>query len=1189
MAETEPPPKKNVEQEQKPQEQTPEDKAAEELGKRAQKSTRYERHKIKEQRERAEKVFEKLKKGEVPKLDLEKMSPADIKEAKSIIADIERAHEQKWLTKGEIPDNPIVLDVVARIASAPQELQDDPKWLIAQGLELREAQKGSMPDDVKIAIQKVSYRIRNRVTELTGINEEDRHAIFRSSFDPAKLTSVTPEQAEVVEVAEFYLSESGSPVRRGSGTPELITPSDWLYKGQTTGNAALDKKLEEINNRYANEPQAEYLQEAHRELKDMKLAEAEPYLRTIENTYKIMSDEQFRLTPAEIEKIKNPDTRDEVFYRRIEKILNKPNKTSRESMDLYTQTALDSFTYGVSRMENGRNLVAHFENLQEAIFAFHDIDFYARSAAGDVKPFVEAASYFQNSFAIEAINDPLVEVSIQSYEQALKMIRDNNDGYIPPSMVSYDTNTYQNYWDELAKKILIEKIKAGLVHDYDRDPKTGTPLKNNDGTRRFKDEAMTLEELGLDPKSKLSVEDQRNKTLRLIASMRMAKGFGILDMRLLEIFAFSKTPGYSNPEYGTQGLIFSSKAYEGIARWLNPMADWFGKFKMGDTMFAPFFATLIGIKHNDLKEFFSWDQDQWKRITNMAANGELQEWLRNKFPKGGGRLHDLVSMFAFSGRFGPLSKWGESDVTLGFTDLDREREGGSMRLFKASRWAEEEARNHFDPDKKLKESEWRVMKNSEEVKKKIDEYEKAYKIHVWVQTVMRNPTGVAGHVRMQTPEKSGEAPHTYLYGDVHKHGNERMARHLRNVVIQEVLGNDYIVEGRILLNGEIQYEPVENERSPDAAKLNKMARIELLERDVMTIQQAALCGGSDNRPRDIKLETDSKRIEGDEVIAGETITQEKRREDAKQYITRVQTYMLGNKLSAKDWQKKLGGDWDDTLDRIKMEDYSSDSVSVPVGSGKSKLVLKIVDTITEKNPTPVTKMLASVRGIDEDAKVDYGNPLLSEELLKVISPSHMGLEDVQWHYIDIAPLGERHWARRANDLRARSETDAALIKSLDTMRPHPDLKEIGKALEEVYNAEKQHDPNEAHRFVYLWSRGMGEMYRQRFWAKIPFLGRLISRMNPSSIAAQVYGPEHGASWSANNEREFVEAVQQSTKLPYQEIDRLGNKHTYNIHSLEKELGATRRVVIMEMIGLGVFIAIAATILAAGTKSLEDKD
>lgn len=1103
-------------------------------------SEKKKKEKIKEEKKKAKTTIDKLEQGAHP-VRRALGTPESLEELKEEVKTLQKEKTGQWLLNeiAELPDDPVVLKTLTEIAAAPPELQNDPTWLLAKGAELRYSLRSDAPEELRNPLRASLNAIHRRIAQQTGIDMSDPKT--RASKDPKIV-----EKVDFVEFAGHHLhfEESGMAPRRTrrargrDGRGDAITESEWIYSRDATGKPEVPEDTTDASGDIVNKeelrqalqhisklgdnPNPSELNDAYLLLSQMPDAtggritedEVRQYKERVKRTYMVMSNERFMLTPDIIRKLEDPKTRDEVFFDRMKTVLDEPDQPSREIMNLYKEAELDAFMYAMGTLPNGELLTKHFANLKQTIIAFHDLDYYARSASGDVKSFLTAASYFQNAYAVEALSDPLVEALLQSYEQALKTIRDNNDGYIPPSLVSYSPKRHENYWDELAKKIFEEKVKAGVIRDSARD---------TSGFGRLDKEGRAFE-LG----ETFTEKDLETQQLRVRASMQMAKGMGILNNRLLEIFAFSKTPGYANNEYGTEkgkGPIFSSKAYEGIARWFNPMADWFGKYKMGDSMFGPFFATLIGVDRAQLKEFMFWDQRQWKKIIDMASEGTLHDWLEKKYGKKAGRMLNLVTEFAFSGRFGPLSGWGEHDVTLNFTDKEREREGGAMRLFKAKEWAD------LKLEEKYGKSEWNKKKYTKEGEEEITKYTHGYQAWIWVQTTMRSPTMVAGAVR--DISEAGE----YVVG------GEKMHRKLRSVIVKQIL--DINIE-----------EDVKSEQTPQQKKRDMMARIELLESDVMLLQQAALYGDS-GKPRDI-LQKDIELIKGERqhIVDGKAVIvdEQTRRSQAWDYVQMVRVKMLGNGDWAKTdkWEAELGTGWKDAnLDRLVI--------------GNTEAIHRILEPIDDRKTA-----------------------LLTIDLLDKKQPIHMGLEDVQWRYLDLETLGERSWARRASDLESRANAIMAMIKHLDTLRPHPDLREMAKTLEEVYNAEKNHDPNEAHKFVFLMAKATGEMYKQVTWGKFPLLGRLVSRVVPSSVAQQIYGTDHGAAWSTNNMHEFVGVVQQATKLPYKHVDPAGNPHPYNIHRLERELGATKLWAIVEMLGIGSVLAALLTVGLALKEGVEEE-
>jgi hypothetical protein len=443
------------------------------------------------------------------------------------------------------------------------------------------------------------------------------------------------------------------------------------------------------------------------------------------------------------------------------------------------------------------------------------------------------------------------------------------------------------------------------------------------------------------------------------------------------------------------------------------------------------------------------------------------------------------------------------------------------------------------------EGEWRIHhKNDHAVEHLVDEYKRAYKMWVWVQTTMRSPTMVAGSVRVAA-DKDNPLSTISVSG-------EKRPRLLRNVIIQKILG----------INVE---RDVASEQTPSEHQKGLMKQIELLEGDVMLLQQKALNGGPDGAPRDIDLAADLTAIEGTITLKIDgrdmVVDQGSRREHAKRYIEAVREKMLGE-WSYADWVRELG-----------------------VQLGADGQVVLTEDAYTKTSYMQLSKAAGGNHIADRAGR--EAKALINLNLIDTGRPLHMGLEDVQWRYFDLEALGERHWARRGNDLEARSRSIMAMIKHIDTLRPHPDLKEMAKTLEEIYNAEKDHDPNEAHKFIFLMAKATGEMYREANYGKIPILGRVLSTFTESSIAQQIFGADHGAHWSTNNMREFLSMVSNATKLPHHHLDKAGNIHDYNMAKLEKELGATKFWAIMEMALIGSALTVAAVSLAAAAKGADD--
>jgi hypothetical protein len=882
--------------------------------------------------------------------------------------------------------------------------------------------------------------------------------------------------------------------------------------------------------------------------------EIQPYLDKITESYRSMvKPDRYTLTPDIIGRLENWKTRDEEFYKVMEALLTEPNQSSRDILTLYKEAAIDNFLDAVKDIEGiGSKLGNYFTNRRHALVGFHDLDFYARSAAGDVKSFVGAMTYFQNAGMVEAQKDPLAEVMLHCVEHTLKSNMYNNNGYIQPEYVEYDPTRYGIAWEQDSLKQFEEMVRAGLVYDYARD-KDGFGIKDASGRNFIRGEKLTLEDIFKKDKNGNLTKEYN---LRVLATLRMAKGLGVLDSHLIEIFAFSKTPGYANPEYGTQDLVFSSKAYEGIARWFNPMADFWGKYKMPtEDVFKRFFFTLSGLDRAKINELMKSQNNDWSKIAEMAATGDFHDWVEQKYGGEIAMLADSINDFAFSGRKGPLSTWGEHDATLYFTEEMRQQEGGSIRMMRADSWAEEQVRlawvkqemanvhgitRSWNSEKDLTgpqalikqklEARWNLMKSShdtkyhhfqKEVKASIAKHKLAYETFVWTQTIMRSPTIIAGNVRdslSMVPIKG-----------------EMVPRYLRNVIIEQVLG----------INVE---NDIRSESSSHTSQRLLADRVAVLENDVVVVQHAALYGGVNQMPRDIILEGESNDLLN---ITGERggVSEADRRKNVKQYIELVRKRMLGEK-DISWWQSKLFRDPGQMFDAY----------------GNLQLNIDGVDQLFHKtDPKKKTLLPVSAKAL-----------LTPREMLKK-RPMHLGMEDVQQSVLDMIALGGRQNARRGNDFQARSDAVNAITKFLGHLRPHPDLKEFGKDFEEIYNLEQGHDPKHGKNFVKKLSEAVGRYYGQDWWAEVPGVGLLLKKVIPASLNADQYGPEHGVSWSINNKREFLGVVQQSARLDH-----------HDMVELERRLGATRLLAILEMFVIGYAITAVLTGGVALNEGIEDE-
>lgn len=1055
------------------------------------------------------------------------------------------------------------------------------------------------PEKVKTQIQ----RINRRLEELELLEESQRGS---SRYRGAE--SVTGASIE----GKKWLEDVVLP-------PTMVESVE--HPGVILDKTPLHKLYNELNEEGDN-PREDYFKDAHKRLnalvegskkhildKDGNLigivyqitdVDINPLKKKLEQAYKTMYGERRDLNPINMEELKTFDGRDSQFYKIMSQLTNNPNLSSRDLLDLPFTTKWDSFVHalseidfdettlpkGVSLSDAKASVIAQYTNLRETLTACHDLDFQARNAAGDIKNYKGALAYFQNHYFIEAIMDPLSQEAARCYEETLKQAIDNNGGWIPSDYVSYKTDLGFCQWDKDTKYLMIQRAKAGQIYETERDS-IGNAIKER--AKEGQPDRLKRKE---EPYVFNENEDTVNK---FNAAMRMGKGTGLVTMRLLEMFAYSKVPGYNTrPGGGT----FSSNAYEGIARYLNPMDHLFGKFRMGDQRHNAFFCSLVGIEQSDIMSLIkNNDAKQFEKIQQMVVTGELEGWLREKYPKDVDKhvktFRDARELLAFSGQLGPLSQWRTVDSTLRMTDFERERLGGSMRLQRAAAFgtgaASEKIQNN-PIDKKLKEENphWDSLSKedrkalkvkiiaetpefanavrerehyyrlqSEHKRKPFDEmaeeYADAYKVFVYAQMAERSPVILAHGIK--------DHYHTEMLK------NTETPKLLRTVIIEDILSNDAETQKMLKKkfeekNGRPPVLKLDMARdvialsTPSIEQREFQIRVNTLEDDVMLLQRIAMEGvGGSRMPREIQ-KGDLAKIEGTRTLVwnGEefaSINEATRRQQAWEYVQAVRDRVLGKDKTSKYWHDKIDAAYD-------KEDGS--------------LIIK--------SPKKVEELMLEAKN---------QQLLLDEKLLTRIDPIHMGTEDLQWSYLDLYILGERSPARRGNDLENDVNTTNLEIEYLSLLHPHPDQDVLAKKLGDIKKSEDNVDPKESHKKVWLFTYATGQLYRQGPIGFVPFVGKILPKVGVALSPMQVIETAADAvAWSANNTHQFIDKVREQTGLPARPINQRGELDPYNVHSLEHSLGATKRVAIIEMILLGYSLAAVAVALSAVTKSVEDE-
>ncbi len=1198
---------------------------------------------VKAEKKKADEVIANLKKGIFPK--------AEIPQTPEIQEGILREQLASGNTQGliekaqDIPEDPKMLGVLTDILIAPPELQNDPRWLLAKGSEIRNALRADMPNDQQRIARNILRNIYQKIAVIEGVDTSSPQV--RISKDP-----VVAEKVQFVELAgNSLLPEAGvmPPPAPPSAVENIFQDS-----GDPLDGSFLEKTLKDIQTRLSTDPDPRFhnthsLAQYEKEIEDLHLKHTrydspevmaqvreakrriqavidetlaaqqtrelargrEPRIRVDEkdrdwlckkdelplddeieidgkkvkrnlkplrdmledfsdygyvndpHTLQMMASKLRELslgnktnvssrdTEKYIEKITRhyrvirglhwqPDgvdmrniredwrKRDKLFYERINNVLTDRFEQSRQVMNLYSEGGVDAFIEAVEA-ECGQEVSGHYKHLKTSIYFMHDLEQIARGPAGDVELLKKLVHMSQTSFMTEGTTDPITVAMIVSYEQALRKFLHDHDGYLPPSLFEFNRVTHKNDWDDLAMKFFEAKVKSGQLFDYKRYKKGEKQDYDGLGVPRG-------DMVGFQKGELFSETDLKTQDLRIEAARHMAKGIGIFDHRLLELFAKAKAPGEE-----TSHATFSSIPYEGISRFFRPHGHLFGKYDMGELSHDPVFNTLFGgEKIPTMLNFLHWTPEDWEEVKKASFAGDLEDWIMNKYGQKKGTevlshvkpFLDIMEEFSWTGRFGPHSGWGEIDSTLYWTDRQREMEGGSIRISRAMWWAKRYAEGG-------NLSGWESLTSAEK-DKKLNQLARAYGTWVWAQMVLRSPQTAAENVFMTED-------------GVQKMGKKRVSD-LRKALIGEILHIDLDSQ-------------VTTEATPNASQRAYMDRITILDTDIAAIQHAALYGGSNGEPREI-TDDDINILKGDlddPEHQGQKVTEETRRQQAKAYIERVRKELLGDQWrTMRDVEQALG---------------------ISFGAANVKDL--------KKNIVPMKDMLhiANFENIDDIlAQVKQNGGRLSAELIARPQDIFMGMDDTRLGDMDISNLGARAFARLTNDLEARKTAITYMQELLGEFKPKMNEKKVFELLEKLYIAEKAgRGPGSAQAFVYYFARLFGEYYRGDKYTKIPIVGRILQRYGPpSSVAQKVWKKEIGDVWSINNEKAFLRQVAQIGGLPMEEIEANGTHNKYSIKRLENELVAGNAWAIAEMVIIGAVLTAMMISFSAVTKQIEEE-
>lgn len=908
-------------------------------------------------------------------------------------------------------------------------------------------------------------------TDEQGNIKVDEDALYTDANGATKVRNRQPLRDELKELESFaYVHDEGS-----------------LYE--------IWKKLTDLANDKANEITGE---------------DVEPYLRKIRKSINVVKGLHWAPNQAEMKKIHDDwKARDNIFYERINNVLRSRFEQSRNVMNLYAESGVDAFIEAVQQ-QCGEQMAQRYEHLKQSIYFNHDLEQVARSSSGDVEILKKLVHISHTSYMTEATSDPLVVAMISSYEQALRKILRDHDGFLPPKLFSLVDGRV--YWDDLAVKFFEAKVQSNVLRDYKRNL-DGSPIHKASNVGYEVGERFTMEDF------------LKKQELRVKATQHVAKGIGVFDHRILELFASAKASGLE-----TSDSSFSSIPYEGIARFFRPHGHLFGKYKMADLSQDPVFNTLFGgEKIPTLLNFLKWSPNEWKEVKSAALAGDLEDWIMNKYGQKKGTevlshvkpFLDIMGEFSWTGRFGPHSGWGEIDSTLYWTDRQREMEGGSIRISRSMWWAKRYVEGGNYPG-------WEKLKPAEK-EKKLNQLARAYGAWAWAQMALRSPQIVAENVFMTVDGVQGM-------------GKKRVSD-LRKSLIGEILHIDLDKD-------------VSTEATPNASQRAYMDRIAILDTDIAAIQHAALFGGPNSEPREI-TDDDINIINGDRET--------ERRQQARDYIEKVRKAVLGDTWKTiSDVEQALGisfgaanvkdikGNIKPMKDMLHIANFNKiDEILAHVKQNGGRLSAELI-----ARPQNI------FMGMDDTRLGDMDIANLGERAFARLT------NDLEARKIAVTQM-----QMLLSEFRPKMN-EKAVFKLLEDMF----VAEKGGR-----------GPDSARAFVYYYARLFGEYYRGDKYTKIPIVGRVLQRYGPpSSIAQKVWGKELGTVWSINNEKAFLHQVAQLGALSVHEIEENGTHNTYSLERLEGELVASNTWAMAEMVIIGFTLASFLIVFAATTKSTEEE-
>lgn len=867
--------------------------------------------------------------------------------------------------------------------------------------------------------------------------------------------------------------------------------------------------------------------------------------------------------------------RDYLFHKIVYKVLTQRNRTSGDLYELEDRRDMSEFLLFVrevgkrdhttgDRFTNPADVIRHtasgeirgrpigdvlvenYEFQQDAINQSHDVDYWAAHAAGEMRQFQGSVAFYKNEYGEMAASDPVINAAYRAYEQALLMIKDSHNGYIPPAAIGYDPNNQTYYWDHLAEDIFKQYISNGVVSTVEKHGRTGLPTAQDNQLNLRRDGAGNL----------VNLREGELDDLEIKRILKLAKGYGVVSMRLLEIFANSRGPGSNHPKFGSDG--FHSIPYEGMARHMQPLTHLFTKWKNGDVLYNAFFQQILDPSGRP------WNASDINRIRQAAIEGRLEEL----YP-GAKRLIDQDNMTNFSGAFGPWTQWRLRDAMKDWNERDQLWLGGSMRMAMAKGWAqgkvdEELGRRGIDPES---------IKNPEGMDRMMDlqfhsgpyqewyedghhggvahghahaeKLARAHNAMVWLQMVEWNPLLVARNLNLRRQNNGG------VYTDVT----------LRHQIIERLLGINLL------------RQDYRDNKTPNDRMRKELREIAVLEADVAAVRERLING--QEHPRAVELSDimgPDSAIQGTYMNpdhhppvayvddAGRTWDENLRRERVKRYFEMVHEEVTGELL-----------DWGHTTEHTQ---HAMEHIGVYMVPGDDSIHIN----------------WNNILGHDSDHNIEH---LHSRE-----DPTRHGLQDLvfrernwleatddtSWRQLDLLNLGARQFLRRAGDLGSHAEGNQELQNYLNLITGKPDMDKLLEQLHKAKAAYGGDDVAVAWKTGYLFTQATGRLFEARIagstWLADTFPGRVAMMFTDSCIAEQIYGHHHADNWTSNERRKWVDKIIDTRLLPPDAMDPWGNRYEWNAHRLQRELDARDVNVIWETVTMGIASAALLVLITA---------